>query len=295
MRPVLSSLLVCACAAAPQKMSWSDAMKPARAATAPSPRLRSDTKLEAELLAFIAGAQAARKAVATGAPMPAERAAAWLKLLADVDAVTKRARVAPMDLARARMVVEGELEQDAQAYGDISPEAAAAANATLKALSGRLNELMQVARRPKVTPRQFAWPVSPVMVSSPFGSRVHPFSGTWRLHRGVDVVAEVGQPVKAAFSGTVMFAGWNGAHGKTVHVLHDGRWSTRYSHLSTWEVEPGETVAKGQIIGFVGSTGQSTGPHLHFELLHEGEPVDPEAELPLAPGPMSPVAELQVR
>ena len=120
----------------------------------------------------------------------------------------------------------------------------------------------------------------------------NPLSGAWRLHRGVDVVAELGQPVKAAYSGTVVFAGWNGAHGKTVHVVHDGRWSTRYSHLSTWDVRAGDTVKKGELIGFAGSTGQSTGPHLHFELLREGEPVDPEGELPAPVGPFTPMAGL---
>ena len=96
-------------------------------------------------------------------------------------------------------------------------------------------------------------------------------------------MAELGQPVKAAFAGTVVFSGWHGAHGKQVHLVHGGRWATTYSHLSSWEVESGEYVKKGQIIGYAGSTGSSTGPHVHFELLHEGEAVDPEAELPPPP------------
>lgn len=291
MRLVLLLCVLSGCVAAPQKMSWAEAMK-APAVARPAPKLKSDPLFEAELKAFIEGAQSARRAAVSGAPMPAERSAAWTKLLSDVDAFLARSSVAPMDLARARMVVEGELELDAQTYGDIAPETAMAARATLERLTSRLNAVLQVSRRPKVTPKLFAWPVSPVMVSSPFGSRVHPMSGTWRVHRGVDVVAELGQPVKASFTGTVVFAGWNGAHGKTVHVVHDGHWSTRYSHLSTWEVEAGQVVQKGQLIGFAGSTGQSTGPHVHFELLHEGEPVDPEAELPPAPGPFTPVAWL---
>ncbi len=289
MRPVLISLLVCACAA-PQKMSWSEAMRSAAPAPAPRPSLQSDLRFEAELKGFIDGAQAARRSAAAGAAMPATQAAAWEKLLGDVDAFLARRTASLMDLARARMVVEGELEFDGSAYGDIDAKTVAAAQATVLRLTARLDELMQVRRRAPVTPRHFAWPVTPVMVSSPFGDRVHPFTGTWRQHRGVDVVAEVGQPVRAAYSGTVMFAGWNGAHGKTVHVVHDGQWSTRYSHLSTWEVESGTTVTKGQVIGYAGSTGQSTGPHLHFELLREGVPVDPELELPAPQGPLFPVA-----
>jgi len=265
-------------------------MRSGAPAPAPKPRLKSDPKFEAELKAFIEQAQAARRSSAGGSAMPAAQAEAWQKLLADVDAFLARRSGSLMDLARARMVVEGELEFDGIAYGDIDAKTAEAARAAVQRLTARLEELMQVKRRPPVTPRQFAWPVAPVMVSSPFGDRVHPFTGTWRLHRGVDVVAEVGQPVKAAFTGTVMFAGWNGAHGKTVHIVHDAQWSTRYSHLDTWEVESGRVVRKGQIIGFAGSTGQSTGPHLHFELLREGVPVDPELELPAPPSAWFPVA-----
>ncbi|MBL8956145.1 MAG: M23 family metallopeptidase, partial [Myxococcaceae bacterium] len=260
MRLVSILVLACACAT-PQKMTWSEAMRPA----ATKPSLSSDPVFEAELRAFIDAAQQARRA-AQGGAMPAAQAAAWQKLLGDVDVFLARRPVSLMDLARARMVVEGELELDGSAYGDIDAKTAGAAQATVQRLTVRLDELMQVKRRPKVTPRHFAWPVSPVMVSSPFGERVHPLSGEWRQHRGVDVVAERGQPVRAAFSGTVMFAGWHGAHGKTVHVVHDARWSTRYSHLDLWEVEPGEVVKKGQVLGYVGSTGQSTGPHLHFEV-----------------------------
>jgi murein DD-endopeptidase MepM/ murein hydrolase activator NlpD len=121
------------------------------------------------------------------------------------------------------------------------------------------------------------------VVSSPFGSRTHPMTGDWQWHRGMDIAAPMGEPVRAAYSGTVVFAGWMGNHGKHVQVQHDGRWTTRYSHLSDWLVEAGDVVRKGQVIGFVGSTGLSTGPHLHFELMYGGEQVDPEAELPEPP------------
>jgi murein DD-endopeptidase MepM/ murein hydrolase activator NlpD len=276
-RPVFLSLTLVACAAVPDKMSWREAMKSAKASV--DPVVKSDPSFEAALRAFIDASQGARKG-ANGGAMPAAQAEAWVKLLAQVDAFVAKPTAAPLDLARARVVVEGELEFDAQTYGDIAPQTAAAAQNAVRRLTARLNERLVLTRRPRVDPHNFGWPVTPVLVSSPFGDRVHPLSGTWRAHRGVDVVADLGQPVRAAYSGTVVFSGWNGAHGKQVHLVHDAHWSTRYSHLSGWHVQAGETVTKGQVIGFAGSTGQSTGPHVHFELLHEGEPVDPEAELP---------------
>lgn len=285
MRPSLFALTVlCSCASQPDKMSWAEAMKSAAPPARKRPALESDPKFDASLRAFIEGAQAARKAAAAiGAPMPATQEAAWVKLLGDVDAFVAQplGKTSTLDLARARVVVESELEFDAQAYGDIAPKTAAAAQGTVKRLTGRLNEILALSHKPKVEPNRFAWPLAPVVVTSPFGDRVHPLTGARRPHRGVDVLAELGQPVRAAFSGTVLFSGWNGAHGKTVHLWHDSHWTTRYSHLSGWQVDSGEVVAKGQIIGYAGSTGQSTGPHLHFELLHEGAPVDPESELPL--------------
>jgi murein DD-endopeptidase MepM/ murein hydrolase activator NlpD len=285
--PSLLWLCLAACASAPEKMPFAEAMKSAVAEAPPKASLKSDPRFEAELRAFIEGAQAARKGAVPGSPMPVEQSAAWAKLLADVDGFLSRpaAQMSALDLARARGVLESELEFDAQAYGDIAPDTAAAAQGAVRRLTRRLNELLAMHHRPKVTPRAFSWPVSPVLVTSPFGDRVHPMTGDWRMHKGIDVAAEVGQPVRAAFSGTVLFAGWAGAHGKSIHLWHDSHWTTRYSHLSGWQVGPGDVVQKGQIIGYAGSTGQSTGPHLHFELLHEGEAVDPEEELPQPPPP----------
>ena len=84
------------------------------------------------------------------------------------------------------------------------------------------------------------------------------------------------QPVRAAFDGVVVFSAWNGAYGKQVEVQHDPRLTTRYSHLQTLLVGEGKHVKRGEIIGLAGSTGQSTGVHVHFELMRNGEPEDPE-------------------
>jgi len=109
--------------------------------------------------------------------------------------------------------------------------------------------------------------VSPI--TSAFGWRVHPISGQGRMHNGTDIGAPLGTPVIAAYSGTVAAAQWSGGYGLMVTLRHvEGTQESRYAHLSEIFVEPGQEVAQGEIIGRVGSTGFSTGPHLHFEWRH---------------------------
>jgi murein DD-endopeptidase MepM/ murein hydrolase activator NlpD len=106
----------------------------------------------------------------------------------------------------------------------------------------------------------------PASISSLFGWRQHPIFGDWRLHQGVDLAAPTGTPVLAAFSGTVKTADFLGGYGMTIILEHsDGTQETLYAHLSEILVEPGDWVDQGVAIGRVGSTGNSTGPHLHFE------------------------------
>lgn len=113
-------------------------------------------------------------------------------------------------------------------------------------------------------------------ISSAFGLRTHPITGQERPHDGVDLAAPQGQPVVSALAGTVSFAGWQEDYGNMVVVDHpDGR-QTRYAHLESIAVEAGQTVGRGQTLGQVGSTGLSTGPHLHFELRDaQGRATDP--------------------
>lgn len=235
------------------------------AAAAPRP-----ATFEATLTAFVA----AREHTEPGAPMPSARAAAWVQLGEDLG----RFSPGPSEVARARSTLQSELQHDARAYGDV-PEAAALAAQRLHALYGERPELRPAAER--VDPLSFVWPVSRVLVSSPFGERVHPMTGDWSAHRGVDLATELGEPVRAAFAGTVVFAAWNGTYGKQVQLQHDAHWATHYGHLSGFHVESGARVEKGQLLGWAGSTGLSTGPHVHFEVLRDGVAVDPEAMLPL--------------
>jgi murein DD-endopeptidase MepM/ murein hydrolase activator NlpD len=118
------------------------------------------------------------------------------------------------------------------------------------------------------------WPAAGP-VTSGFGWRTHPISGTRRFHAGIDIGAPAGAPVRAAGAGVVAAAGWRGGYGLTVEVDHGEGVTTLYAHLSSIAVRPGEPVATGQQLGAVGSTGASTGPHLHFEVRVQDSPVDP--------------------
>ena len=117
-------------------------------------------------------------------------------------------------------------------------------------------------------------PVRGVMTSR-FGLRSHPLTGAHRMHAGVDFGAPAGTPVTAAASGKVVGAGTLGGYGNTVTLRHPGGVETRYAHLSSIAVSVGQEVVAGRTIGAVGSTGQSTGPHLHLEVRVGGQPVDP--------------------
>ncbi len=123
-------------------------------------------------------------------------------------------------------------------------------------------------------PGILAWPV-PGPVTSAFGYRIHPITGISRLHAGIDLAGSSGQNIRAAGSGTVILAGWYGGYGNTVVIDHGGGLSTLYAHQSGVNVSRGQTVSTGDVIGFVGSTGFSTGPHLHFETREFGTPVNP--------------------
>jgi murein DD-endopeptidase MepM/ murein hydrolase activator NlpD len=113
------------------------------------------------------------------------------------------------------------------------------------------------------------------LVSS-FGVRLDPFSGSPAMHTGLDIHGEIGESVRATADGTVSAAGWSGGYGRSVDIDHGNGLSSRYAHLSSIDVRVGQSVKSGQIIGRLGTSGRSTGPHLHYETRIRGEAVDPQ-------------------
>ena len=123
---------------------------------------------------------------------------------------------------------------------------------------------------------EFCWPApSYTRISSPYGWRTHPIYGTKKMHTGVDLAAPGGSNILAADGGTVISAGWNGGYGNCVVVDHGGGISTLYAHASRLCVSKGDSVTRGQVIAKVGTTGNSTGNHLHFEVLISGKHTNP--------------------
>ena len=116
-------------------------------------------------------------------------------------------------------------------------------------------------------------PINGARLSSTFGMRRHPILGYNKMHRGTDFAAPTGTPIMASGSGIIEQAGWNGAYGKYIRIKHNSKYKTAYAHLNGYArgIKKGTKVRQGQIIGYVGSTGRSTGPHLHYEVLVNGK------------------------
>ena len=122
------------------------------------------------------------------------------------------------------------------------------------------------------------WPVEG-RVTSPFGLREHPMSGESEFHSGVDIAAEPGHPVRATGEGIVSFSGWSGGNGNLVVIEHGAGFSTFYAHNKMVAVRTGQKVKRGDIIGYIGSTGNSTGPHVHYEVWLKGKATNPDSYL----------------
>jgi len=162
---------------------------------------------------------------------------------------------------RAMEVAEAQLEQDSRTIGSLIMQRVA--NGERMAFRGSGQMLLPVAGE----------------ITSSFGWRTHPVLGYERFHAGLDIGADYGAGIYAAERGTVIFAGWYGGYGNAVIIDHGGNIITLYAHTSELYVVEGQSVQRGQAIAAVGSTGLSTGPHLHFEVRRNGEPTDPVAFL----------------
>jgi murein DD-endopeptidase MepM/ murein hydrolase activator NlpD len=145
----------------------------------------------------------------------------------------------------------------------------------LLAESARVAELLKkAAQEAAKNSGPLSWPIVGT-VTSGYGYRIHPIFHVRKLHTGIDIDADMGDAIKTAGAGTVIFAGWRGGYGKCTIVSHGGGIATLYGHQSQILVSTGAKVKRGQVIGKAGSTGYSTGPHLHFEVRVNGSPVNP--------------------
>ena len=118
-------------------------------------------------------------------------------------------------------------------------------------------------------------PCTWIRLTSPYGYRTHPVTGQWKFHNGVDLANSKGTPIRAARSGKVTVATYGGTYGFYVTINHGDGYSSLYAHMTHYIVSKGDTVSKGQVIGYMGSTGRSTGPHLHFSIFYNGSTVNP--------------------
>ena len=143
------------------------------------------------------------------------------------------------------------------------------------AIGAMLREIQRGQQPPEAIAGLLISPLDPSIVVSGYGPRLHPIFGVNRMHTGLDMDAPPGAPIVATADGQVLFAREEGGYGNTVVVDHGNGIATLYAHMSAFAVKPGTLVEAGDTIGFVGSTGWSTGPHLHFEVRIFGDPVDP--------------------
>lgn len=216
---------------------------------------------------------------------------AWRARVSEQKAAQERERARVMavmeQVEETKAHLERQKDEREQLYRDILNDK--------RALEQALDELEEKSRQIAATLRRLeeelekelsiegalilSHPLPGAPVTSGFGKRVHPILGEVRMHTGIDYGAPYGTPIRAAAAGKVFQAGWMGGYGQAVIIIHGKGVSTLYGHMSKINVAAGQMVKKGDVIGLVGSTGLSTGPHLHFEVRINGEPQNPAAYL----------------
>lgn len=239
--------------------------------------------LEAALEWFVSAQSAARQPAAVRPAISEQALLRWSELFGAVDrALTMPAReISPLTFVRLRAVLESEMELDLLHYGTLPPWLPIALRARLLGIEQKLAQHRALTSRPARAPAaDFRWPLESPIVTSLFGMRRDPFTGEKRFHRGVDLRARTRQRVEAIAGGTVTRAAQNGGYGLSVEILHDGGFTSTYSHLSLLLVRQNDRVAAGDPIGLTGNTGRSTASHLHFELWKGSRAVDPLDFLP---------------
>lgn len=176
-------------------------------------------------------------------------------------------------LQDAGLPVDADFGKSAMGGPLIAIDNAQAFDTKVKELDVALDLLDRVKKQAKSLP--IANPAPGLSISSTFGVRKDPILGTPALHSGMDFRAPMGSPASATAAGTVTIAGWNGGYGRMVEIDHGNGLATRFAHLSRIDVKEGDKVRIGDIVGLIGSSGRSTGPHMHYEVRRDGQAVDP--------------------
>ena len=244
--------------------------------------VQSGPRIDRALSAF-----RARRATSGALPRTsAAHGALWLDVLDEIDRACVVAPVAD-DLGafvRARVTLEVEYQNDRERRRVLPGDLEARIHRALASVDARVNELRMTGAIGPVTPSPsldgaavvLHAPLEPMLVTSAFGVRSDPVHGRRRFHAGVDLGAPEGTLVYASAPGIVIYAGWQGGFGRHIVLDHGFGVRTHYSHLSQLFVKPGEIIEPGDTLGAVGSTGRSTGPHLHFAVTNgEGHFLDP--------------------
>ena len=194
-----------------------------------------------------------------------------------------------LDAARQRLSVLRELEKKSEEYQQLMDESEALQDELMQEIAAKEKDLKQakydeylakLALQGENPPSNASWttPVSGYTITSPFGIRTHPILGTQRMHNGIDMACNQGTPIYATRAGTVTVASYQaGGAGYYVSINHLDGFSSIYMHMTNYVVSAGQSVSQGQLIGYVGSTGLSTGPHLHFGISYAGTYVNPLA------------------
>ena len=200
------------------------------------------------------------------------------KIIAEKEAAAK---AAAEKAAAEKAAAEKAAAEKAAAEKAAAEKAAAekeAAEAAKKEQEQQQQQTPESTPAPEVSSSGFLWPVAGYSyISSPFGNRISPISGAPEFHRGIDIPAPSGTPIRAAAAGTVITACYNPSYGNYVMVSHSDGYVTLYAHAVSLNVTVGQTVNAGDTVAFVGTTGDSTGNHLHFEVRLNGALMDPEA------------------
>lgn len=238
--------------------------------------------MELELLRFTAQRQAVAKELDETKRWPKPMVETFDRILLVVERGLKTppGSLPKRVLIQTRVTLEVELDKTRVRFGEPPDTIQRRVSDGFVQVAIHMRASRRAIARRGTKPRHEAslgWPLTPLIITSPFGYRRDPILGheTVRFHAGVDLGGARGDVVSAAGPGRVTSVGWLGGHGRTVVVQHAGGYSTMYAHLKRTLVGLGAEVHRGSPVGLVGSTGRSTGPHLHFEVRRGSVPIDP--------------------